>query len=59
MCDAVKEYAKEYAEEYAKESTLENVKNLMRSAHVSLDQAIQMLGFKDSTRDYVVSRLQK
>ena len=49
----------EYGQEYADKTMLEGVKNLMKSAHVSLEQAIQMLGLKGTTRDYIVSQLQK
>ena len=63
MCESVEKYAKEYAEKYgqkyADKTMLEGVKNLMKSAHVSLEQAVQMLGLKGTTKDYVVSQLQK
>lgn len=59
MCESVKRYAMEYGQEYADKTMLEGVKNLMKSAHVSLEQAIQMLGLKGTTRDYIVSQLQK
>ena len=63
MCESVEKYAEEYAEKYGKEcadkSMLEGVKNLMKSAHVSLEQAIQMLGLKGTTKEYILSQLQK
>ena len=67
MCESVERYAIEYAEKYAKEygkecadkTMLEGVKNLMTSAHVSLEQAIQMLGLKGSTKDFIIAQLQK
>lgn len=59
MCEAVEKYAEEYAEEYAEKKMLEGVKNLMKSAHVSLEQAIQLLGLKGSTKEYILSQLQK
>ncbi len=67
MCESVEKYAQDYAEKYAEKygkecadkSMLEGVKNLMKSAHVSLEQAIEMLGLKGTTRDYILSQLQK
>lgn len=59
MCEAVEKYAEEYAEEYAEKKMLEGVKNLMKSAHVSLEQAIQLLGLKGTTKEYILSQLQK
>ncbi len=59
MCESVERYAMEYGQECADKTMLEGVKNLMKSAHVSLEQAIQMLGLKGTTKDYVVSQLQK
>ncbi len=55
MCESVKEYGRECADE----KMLEGVKNLMKSAHVSLEQAIEMLGLKGTTKEFILSRLQK
>ena len=63
MCESVERYAEEYAEKYGKEcadkSMLEGVKNLMKSTHVSLEQAVQMLGLKGTTKDFILTQLQQ
>ena len=67
MCESVEKYAQDYAEKYAEKygkecvdkTMLEGFKNLMNSAHVSLEQAIQMLGLKGTTKEYILSQLQK
>ena len=67
MCDSVEKYARDYAKEYAEEVSRErvgremseSVKNLMESMHISIEQAVKVLGLKGTTKDYVMSQFQK
>ena len=59
MCESVEKYAEERSREQAGKEMLEGVKNLMNSAHVSLEQAVQMLGLRGTTKEYILSQLQK
>ena len=59
MCESVERYAIEYGKECADRKILEVVKNLMNSTQVSLEQAVQMLGLRGTTKEYILSQLQK
>ncbi len=61
MSEAVEEYAREYAREYAQdcvdEQLLKNVKSLMKSMHITLEQAINALGISGNSKDYILSQM--
>ena len=59
MCESVEKYAEERSREQAGKEMLEGVKNLMKSTHVSLEQAVQMLGLKGTTKDFILTQLQQ
>ncbi len=59
MCDSVEKYAEEVSQERVGKEMSESVKNLMEGMHISMEQAIKLLGLKGTTKDYVLSQLKK
>ena len=59
MCDAVKEYAKEYAYEREMDTKKGMVKNLMKNAGFTLDQAFNMLDLNSEDRSLLTAELKK